>query len=231
MVSSKKNSNPRPFVMLNMAMTADGKIASSGKTFSRFGSAADGDRLYKIRNKADAILAGASTLRAERATLESPHSKRAPFRILATGKGSLSLDAPFFSTPVSSILILTTASISPNRRRQYEAKCRGIHQSEGNRIDWQSALHWLWKRWNLRRLLVEGGGELNQSLFRGGFVDEIYLTICPVIIGGKTSATLAGGDAFPNLDACSKWSMQSRRVLGGECFLKYRAKGKDQNKM
>lgn len=219
MVSFKKKL-VRPFVMMSVAMTADGKIATADRAFSRFGSAADHAHLLKIRGKSDAILAGASTLRSESATLHHPSK---PYRILVTGRGTFSDDEPLFLSEGGAILVLTTSSISTKRRRQYDAKCSGLHQSEGRVIDWKSALEWLRNDWGIRRILVEGGGKLNQSLFLDRLVDELYITVCPVIIGGKKAPTLADGKAFPNLDECSKWFLEKRKVQGDECFLKYRS--------
>ena len=64
-----------------------------------------------------------------------------------------------------------------------------------------TALHWLRKYWGVKRLLCEGGGELNDALFRAGVVDELHLTICPKLFGGRRAPTMADGIGFPRLTA------------------------------
>ena len=55
----------------------------------------------------------------------------------------------------------------------------------GSELDFVEALRWLREKWNVRRLLCEGGGEINAGLFRQGVVDEIHLTMSPLIFGGR----------------------------------------------
>ena len=55
----------------------------------------------------------------------------------------------------------------------------------------------------MKRLLCEGGGELNDALFRAGLVDEIHLTICPKIFGGRTAPTIADGLGCPRLSGAA----------------------------
>ena len=109
----------RPFIIVNMAMSADGKIAAPGSGFSRFGSPRDTANLYRIRQEADGILSGSKTIRLEQATLTtdraSPkrNARQKPFRILATGRGSLSTETPFFQESGPPILCLLYTSPSP----------------------------------------------------------------------------------------------------------------------
>jgi riboflavin biosynthesis pyrimidine reductase len=83
------------------------------------------------------------------------------------------------------------------------------------------ALRWLREQWNVKRLLCEGGGELNDALFRAGLVDEINLTICPKIFGGRAAPTLADGKGFGALRAAARFQLQSRRQIKGELFTVY----------
>jgi len=62
-------------------------------------------------------------------------------------------------------------------------------------VDIDKALRWLRAKWNVKRLLCEGGGELNAAIVTAGLVDELHLTISPVIFGGRAAPTLADGPA------------------------------------
>ena len=74
----------------------------------------------------------------------------------------------------------------------------------------------------MKRLLCEGGGELNDALFRAGLVDELHLTICPKIFGGRNAPTIADGSGALNLSAASQLSLKSKRRVGDEMFLVYK---------
>ena len=80
---------------------------------------------------------------------------------------------------------------------------------------------WLREKWNVRRLLCEGGGELNDALFRAGLVDELHLTICPKIFGGRTAPTIAEGDGVPKLANAAQLKLKSMKRVGDELFVVY----------
>ena len=222
------HSNPppsqRPYLLVNMAMSADGKTAAPRSFFSRFGSEADQSNLYKLRATVDGVLCGASTIAKDNASLlpakRNRRQNQKPFyRIAATGTGSLPLTSALFKTTSPPILILTTNSAPQKIRELYQAIAAGIHVTKGKQINWAQALAWLREKWGIRRLLIEGGGTLNQSLFRLDLVDEINLTICPFIIGGNLAPTIADGEAFPALHDSTQWQWTKRRQRGGELYL------------
>jgi riboflavin biosynthesis pyrimidine reductase len=78
----------------------------------------------------------------------------------------------------------------------------------------------------VKRLLCEGGGALNEALFRAGVVDELYLTISPVIFGGRDAPTLADGKGIEHLADSIPLRLKSYRRLGDEVFLVFHAKKK-----
>ena len=224
----KLHSNPppsqRPYLLANMAMSADGKTAAPRSLFSRFGSAADQSKLYKLRATVDGILCGASTIAKDNASLlpvnrNRRQTQKSFYRIAATGTGSLPLSSILFKTTTPPILILTTNSAPRKTRERYRAIAAGIHVTKGKQIHWRQALAWLREKWRIRRLLLEGGGTLNQSLFRLDLVDEINLTICPIIIGGNQAPTIADGEAFPALNDSTQWQWTQRKQRGGEIYL------------
>jgi riboflavin biosynthesis pyrimidine reductase len=83
-------------------------------------------------------------------------------------------------------------------------------------------LRWLSRRWGVKRLLCEGGGELNDALFRAGLVNELHLTVCPRIFGGHRAPTIADGFGVSRLAQATQLELQSARSHGGEMFLVYR---------
>jgi len=85
-------------------------------------------------------------------------------------------------------------------------------------INFHSALRWLRTKWNVQRLLCEGGGQLNDALFRAGLVDEVHLTICPKIFGGRCAPTIAEGIGFQRLAQAQGFKIQSIKRFEGELF-------------
>ena len=86
----------------------------------------------------------------------------------------------------------------------------------------RSALRWLRTKWGIKRLLCEGGGELNDALFRAGLVNELHLTVCPKIFGGRAAPTIADGLGAGSLARATRLELQSARRQGEEMFLVYR---------
>lgn len=89
-------------------------------------------------------------------------------------------------------------------------------------IDFDSALRWLRRKWKVKRLLCEGGGEVNGALFRAGLVDEVHLTLCPLIFGGRAAPTLADGAGVLRLCEAARFNLTSMKRDGGNVFLTYR---------
>ncbi|MDC0218982.1 RibD family protein [Verrucomicrobia bacterium] len=215
----------RPHVSINMAMTADGKIASANRAVSTFGSRADHAHLLALRDKADAILTGAGTLNSQAQVTLGPGPKskdKPPLRIIASGSGRVDARHKIFRSPGTPVLVLSTDGISQARLKNLETAAHTVKIFGANEINFNLALVWLQKEWGVKRLLCEGGGQLNDALFRADVVDEVNLTVCPLILGGREAPTIAEGLGFAQLKDAAQFSLKSRREVGNELFLVYR---------
>ena len=223
------NPSPLPFVFVNMAMTADGKIATANRAVTSFGSARDLRHLYELRATADAILCGARTIEQSGALLDNggdafrrQRLRRGlaayPLRILASGSGSLDPAAPIFQHRFSPLIILTTERAPARQLRRLRQVADAVEICGAREINFPAAFRWLGARWPVRRLLCEGGGELNDALFRAGLVDEIHLTLCPKIFGGRRAPTLADGSGFARLSDAANYQIKSIRAYNAELF-------------
>lgn len=216
----------RPFVFINMAMTADGKIASADHKLTTFSSRADHAHLLELRDKADAILTGAHTLNAQpKITLgPGPKSrKNPPLRVIASGSGQVSPQHKIFRTKGAPTIILTTDRISPNRLKALKAAADTVEICGVNEIDFLQAFDLLRAKWGVQRVLSEGGGHLNDSLFRAGVVDELNLTVCPLIIGDADAPTISDGTGFDRLSDTAQFKLKSQKLVKDEMFLVYQA--------
>jgi riboflavin-specific deaminase-like protein len=223
----------RPFVFLNVAMTADGKIAPSNRQFQPFGSPRDIAHLYELRATADAVMSGARTLDTMPVLLGSggPKYRRMrlrrglaeySLRVIVTGGGTIDPRAEIFRHRFSPILVLTTARAGRRRLAQLRQLADEVKICGRREIDFTEALAWLREKWKVKRLLCEGGGEVNGALYRAGLVDELHLTLCPFLLGGRSAPTLADGDGVDALADATKLELKSIRAVGDERFLVFR---------
>jgi riboflavin-specific deaminase-like protein len=214
-------------------MTADGKIATADRSVSAFGGAADRRHLFELRATADAVMAGARTVDTNPVTLGpggAVYRRRrvaagldaGPLRIVVSGAGTIDTGAAIFKSRHSPVVVLVTGRASRARRAALESVADSVRVSGRREMDFAGALRWLRQVWRVRRLLVEGGGELNGALFRAGLVDELHLTICPCIVGGREAPTIADGAGVERLRLAGGFRLVSLRRAGADCFLVYR---------
>lgn len=225
----------RPFVLVNMAISADGKIASPKRGVNHFSSRRDHDHLYELRATVDAVLNGARTVDTAPVLMDpgpAIYRRRrlkaglaeSNLRVIATGSGSLSPDAEVFRHPFSPIVILTTHRCSKRKLQAFQKLGAIVNISPKGEIEFKTALKYLQRQHGVNRLLCEGGGELNDALFRADLVDELHLTVCPILIGGRNAATISDGIGFARLADAARFELAKRHRVGPELFLTYRRK-------
>jgi riboflavin-specific deaminase-like protein len=223
----------RPFVLINMAMTADGKIATTNRAVSSFGSRRDKTHMLELRATADAVMCGARTVDHSDASLGPGGAKfrqlrtrrglaEYNLRIVVSGSGSVNPEAPLFKKRFSPIIVLTTKRAGAQKLERLRVAADTVEVFGRTEVDLRAALRWLRGKWNVRRLICEGGGELNDAMFRAGLVDELHLTVCPLIFGGRHAPTIATGTGFETLAAAAQLELSSSRRVGDELFLVYR---------
>ena len=225
--------NDRPFVLVNMAMSADGKIATADRAVSSFGSRVDHDNLYRLRATADAILCGASTAGTSGVTLDSGAARFVnqrvrrglapqPLRVIVSGSAGLNPEAELFDGTSPPPVVLVTER-APQRAVQ-TLRDRGAEIMVFGRrdLDLGAALRWLGRERGIRRMVGEGGAVLNDALFREGLVDELHLTLCPCLIGGRSAPTIADGVGVTRLADATQLRLERVRRVREELFLVFR---------
>ena len=218
-----------------MAMTADGKIATANRQVSSFSSRRDRDLLMDLRTRADAIMAGARTVDLNPVMLGPGAAKyrrrrlrrglaEYNLRVVVSGSGTLNPRAAIFRAKFSPLIVLVSGAAPETRLRRLRRLAQEVKVCGGPALDFAAALRWLRRTWGVQRLLCEGGGELNEALFRAGLVDELHLTICPKIFGGKKAPTIVDGLGAGTLAKAAPLRLKSARRVGPELFLVYRVR-------
>ncbi len=175
------------------AATLDGRIASTRAPRDRIGSQADLQHLLNVRNQADAILCGGETFR------EYPHVRRGsqgnlPLQCLMTRSFHLPEQAPLFQAqPAPPILVFSPSGPPETLKGRYPAHIDWIPTGNGHPV--APILDTLAAR-GVNTLLVEGGGHIMNLFLQAQAVQELYLTICPLLLGGTDDPGLVTGAGF-----------------------------------
>jgi 5-amino-6-(5-phosphoribosylamino)uracil reductase len=219
----------RPHITVILAMSADGKITDVNRSPARFGSATDKAHLETQIAQSDAVLFGAQTLRAygtslsvtnpallqQRSLNQQPPQ---PTHIVCSKSGQFSPDLPFFRQPIPRWLITT-----PTREKYWRDRLEFSRIltpfTESGTIGWSSAFTEL-SHCGIQTLLVMGGGQLIASLLAEQLIDELWLTVCPLLLGGVDAPTPVAGAGFSE-SLAPRLTLLSVEAIDQEVFLHY----------
>jgi 2,5-diamino-6-(ribosylamino)-4(3H)-pyrimidinone 5'-phosphate reductase len=221
----------RPFVFINVAMTADGKIDTFERKGSAISSPRDKERVDQLRASADAIMVGGRTLldedpkltvksevlRAERVTRGLPPN---PVKVGVVTEAKIKIDSQFLNAGPADIVIFTTRRTSKKYLSLLKARHVDVYVDNAEKVNLQRALATL-KDLGIDRLMVEGGSTLNFELMRQGLVDEVMAHVAPMIFGGETAPTMAGGLGLKRSAAIPLKLMEIEKWEDGGALLKY----------
>lgn len=193
----------RPFVFINVAMTADGKIDTFQRQGAAISSQRDKERVDRLRAETDAIMVGGKTLLDEDPKLtvksEALRAERVdrgrspnPIKVGVVTDARLDPDSQFLNSGPASIVIFTTRRTSKPHISQLQSRGVDVYVDDSDTVNLQKALETL-KQIGVERLMVEGGATLNFELLHLGLVDELTAYVAPMVFGGANAPTLAAG--------------------------------------
>jgi len=170
----------KPHVILNCAMSLDGFIGKSAKRV-KFSNKLDKQRVHKLRAKVDGIMVGINTVLVDNPHLTVRHARgKNPVRIIVDSKARIPLNAKVLDNDARTIVAVSRKA-RKERVKKIAQKAEVI-VSGSSRINLKQLLEKLHAR-KIRSVLLEGGGTLIKSMIDENLVDELYLTIAPVLLG------------------------------------------------
>jgi len=224
--------NTRPYVSVNMAMSIDGRISTRNREQITLGTHRDRYLMDTLRAAYDAVIVGAGTvrhdgfpvlvrdeeIRCRRASRgRSPH----PVNVVLSRTLNMPVARPIFDRTDTEKIIFTTRRAPDTRVRRFRKRAEVVVLPRQT-LTPRAVLAQLSKR-GIKKVLLEGGGEIHFAFARAQCVDEIYITVTPRLIGGVGAPTILDGRGFLRADHL-KLELVSCRRAEDEVFLRYRVK-------
>ncbi|MEM3586584.1 MAG: 2,5-diamino-6-(ribosylamino)-4(3H)-pyrimidinone 5'-phosphate reductase [Candidatus Jordarchaeaceae archaeon] len=219
----------RPYVILSAAMSVDGKIVTRGGD-SAFSDEEDWKRVHKLRSEVDAIMVGINTILSDDSKLTSKQG-RSPIRIVVDSKARTPPNARVITVrPEIQTIIAVTSKAPPERVANLEKKgAKIIVCGEGAQVDLEKLMEKLFEL-GVRKLMLEGGGNLNWGMLSRGLVDEIRVAVAPVIVGGIDAITLVEGEGVASVSEGINLELVSIERVGKCLVLTYKILQKAEGK-
>lgn len=214
----------RPYTIANFVASVDGRATIDGLS-RKLSDPGDRDLFRSLRERADAVLVGTTTLAAENYGRMLPQAERRerrvasgrsaePLAVTVTNSGRLPLEIPLFSDPDSNVIVF-----SPTPPETEHVAATLVHEPLTSLAD---ALDTLGRDHGVRILVCEGGPTLFGALVRERLIDELFLTLAPRLVGGASGPGVASGPAHPPAEAPAKLELADVLERDGTLFLRYR---------
>jgi len=213
-------------IFSNTAISIDGKISHSLTNHTPLGSNIDKLKMSELRAQADAILIGGNTFRSwplalieneqHSMTIQEPRGKRPIYNVVLTRQGVLPINNPNrLKHPKVRWLVFGSHDVDIIGHKSIFAN--EVITTENPTVTW--AIKELVRR-ECKVILVEGGGDLIYQCIREKLLQEMYITLCPLLIGGDSSPPFILGHGWKN--SSPKLNLESFEIICNEVFLHYK---------
>ncbi|HWX86643.1 MAG TPA: dihydrofolate reductase family protein [Solirubrobacteraceae bacterium] len=220
----------RPYALLNMVSTVDGRVTVKGRS-GAIGGQADKALFLALRTAVDGVMAGAGTMRAEhyRRLVRDEHRRairrarglaEEPLACIVSGRLALGAEIPLLADPEARVAILTTSQAS--LPRDCRAGIQYIRAVRDGLLDLTGAMAQLREDHGVHTLLCEGGPHLNAQLLAERLVDELFLSLGPVLAGGDATSETLRIISGPELDPPHALELMSALEHDSHLFLRYK---------
>jgi 2,5-diamino-6-(ribosylamino)-4(3H)-pyrimidinone 5'-phosphate reductase len=214
-----------PHVIVNIAMSADGKISTCERRQVRISGSEDFKRVDRLKAESDAVMVGIGTVLADDPSLtvksEECQAYRRnrgwdahPVRIVVDSAGRIPLEASILHKGKGKRVIALSKRADAAKISELEKKAIVLVVGE-DVVDLCALMNELGAM-GIHRIMVEGGGTLIEGLIKAGLVHEIYTFIGNIVIGGRNAPTFADGEGFILESVFPRLTLlESRRIEQG----------------
>lgn len=211
----------KPRVILNAAMTLDGKIATKTGS-SEISGEKDLLRVHQLRQECDAIIVGINTLLADnpRLTIHKISADPAdnPVRVVVDSNARTPLDFRILSKEAPTIIAVSEKA--PHDRVDQLLKKAKVIVCGKEKVDLDCLMENLGHR-GVQTLMLEGGSTLNYSMLSAGLVHEVRVCVAPMIAGGSQAKTLVDGDGVEYMKDALRLRLKNSYTLNQDLILEY----------
>jgi 2,5-diamino-6-(ribosylamino)-4(3H)-pyrimidinone 5'-phosphate reductase len=223
----------RPHVIVNVAMSADGKISTSQRRQVRISGAQDFTRVDRLKAESDAVMVGIGTVLADDPSLTIKSEKcrkyrkeqgqdEHPVRIVVDSSARIPPDASVLNKGEGKRVIAVSKRADFNKVSVLKKKSTVIVTGD-DKVDLAALMGELYTM-GVRRIMVEGGGTLIAGLFEAGLVNEIFTFIGNIIIGGRDAPTCTDGEGFIEDSSFLRLTLQEARRIDDGMLLHWMVK-------
>jgi 5-amino-6-(5-phosphoribosylamino)uracil reductase len=216
----------RPYTLLSCGMSLDGFLDDASDRRLLLSNDADFDRVDEVRAWSDAILVGAATVRNDDPRLQVRSPERVarrrtsgrpaqPIKVTVTNRAKLDPDARFFTVGSGPTLVYCASDTLDMATGQLPATV----VDGGRPVELRRVSEDLHAR-GVRRLMVEGGGEVHTQLLTEGLADELQLVIAPLFVGHPEATRFVGAGRFP-FSGGRRARLVESRPIGDVVLLRY----------
>ncbi|WP_458405024.1 2,5-diamino-6-(ribosylamino)-4(3H)-pyrimidinone 5'-phosphate reductase [Methanobrevibacter sp.] len=220
----------KPYVILNAAMTLDGKIATQTGS-SNISGKEDLERVHELRKECDAIMVGIGTVLADdpRLTVHKIDAKPEdnPVRVVVDSKCRTPIAARITNKDARTIIAGANEYkydfMVSDRYETFKKRGVDFFFSGDKRVDLSLLMSYLHEE-GINKLMLEGGATLNFSMIKAGLIDEIRICVAPMVVGGANAKTFFDGEGFDLMDDAVKLELTDSYNLGKDLILTYKVK-------
>lgn len=210
----------KPLVAIKMAMSADGKAATKTGDSKWITSRKARECVYRLRAEFDAVVVGAGTVKTDDPKLTTHGKGRDPYRVIVDGDLCIPPGAKILGSRDGKTIIATSGKAPKNKIKKINGANCGVQVFICGKswVDMRKLVLGL-SAMGMKRILIEGGGELNAKALEAGIVDRVYFFIAPKIIGGRNAKSVIGGDGIEKMADALRLKNMKLKKIGGDFLI------------